>query len=64
MTTHAELVEIAQTIDTGRLKLIQRHQRAQLLRAQRQRHRGMTYFYEIRVNATAEVLQSRKQVSA
>ncbi len=60
MTTHAELVEIAQAIDTGRLKMIQRHQRTRLMLAKRNHDRGAAFFMQQRVDAAAEVLASRK----
>ena len=60
-----ELVAIAQQLDTERLKTIQRHQRAALLRCQRNIHKyHLVSFYQIRVDAAAEVLAARKKVGA
>lgn len=64
MTTQADLVAIAQTIDTGRLKEIQRYQRTQLMLAHRNSDRGMAHFLQLRVDAAAQVLEARKQVTA
>lgn len=58
--TLESLVEIAKTIETPRLKAIQRHQRSRLLLAQRNHNRGMAHFLQLRVDAAAQVLNSRR----
>jgi hypothetical protein len=58
--THESLVEIAETIPTDRLKQIQRYQRTQLMLAHRNSDRGMAHFLQLRVDAAAEVLKSRR----
>lgn len=54
------LIAIAEQHDTANLKKIQRHQRARLMVAQRERDRRAITFMQVRVDATAHVLTSRK----
>lgn len=54
------LITIAEQHDTANLKKIQRHQRSRLMVAQRNRDRRATTFLQVRVDATAHVLASRK----
>lgn len=61
---HDELVSIAKDIDSKHLRIIQRHQRTQLMLAKRNHDRGMAHFFAVRVKAVSEVLDSRKQVSS
>lgn len=58
--TMESLVEIAETIDTDRLKQIQRYQRTQLMLAHRNNDRGMAHFLKLRVDAAAQVLKTRR----
>lgn len=59
-----DLVAIAETHSTERLKEIQRYQRTQLMLAHRNSDRRMVHFLQVRVDAVAEVLAGRKQVNA
>lgn len=61
MATVAQLAAIADTIDTERLKTIQRYQRTQLMLAHRNNDRGMAHFLQLRVDAAAQVLDARKK---
>lgn len=54
------LIGIAEQHDTANLKKIQRHQRSRLMLAQRNRDRRAITFFQVRVDATAHVLTSRK----
>ncbi len=58
--THSELVALAETMGTAELKAIQRHQRTRLMLAGRSHDRGAAHFMQVRVDAVAEVLASRK----
>lgn len=57
------LIEIAEQIETADLKVIQRHQRRQLLLAQRNYDHLAVKFLQPRIDAAAQVLASRVEVT-
>lgn len=60
MTNLQSLIDIAETHETSNLKKIQRHQRTRLMIAKRERDRREITFFQIRVDATSQVLANRK----
>jgi len=60
MTDLQTLISIADTHETATLKKIQRSQQSKLMVAKRNRDRRTIMFLQIRVDATAQVLATRK----
>jgi len=60
MTDLQTLISIAETHETTNLKKIQRAQQSKLMIAKRNRDRRAIWFLQPRVDATAQVLVTRK----